>query len=78
MARPASSTGTPTTMRSDAYEEMKPDADDLLVFVDDAGHETFAAIKDSMGSAAVSLWLWHMPPPPPTPQALVTPAVLSQ
>jgi hypothetical protein len=29
-------------MQHAAYEELKPDADDPLVFVDDTGDETFA------------------------------------
>jgi hypothetical protein len=29
-------------MQSKAYEELKPEGDELLVFIDDTGHETFA------------------------------------
>jgi hypothetical protein len=34
------------------YEELKPDADDLLVFVDDTGHETFAGNQGFYGLGA--------------------------
>lgn len=39
-------------MQPAAYEEMKPDADDLLVFVDDTGHETFAGNQGFYGLGA--------------------------
>jgi len=35
-----------------AYEELKPDADDLLVFVDDTGHERFAGNQGFYGLGA--------------------------
>jgi hypothetical protein len=31
------------------YEELKPAADDLLVFIDDTGHETFAGNQGFYG-----------------------------
>lgn len=39
-------------MQAVAYEELKPDADDLLVFVDDTGHETFAGNQGFYGLGA--------------------------
>jgi hypothetical protein len=39
-------------MQAAAYEELKPDADDLLVFVDDTGHETFAGNQGFYGLGA--------------------------
>jgi hypothetical protein len=39
-------------MQPSAYEELKPDADDLLVFVDDTGHETFAGNQGFYGLGA--------------------------
>jgi hypothetical protein len=39
-------------MQAAAYEELKPDADDLLVFVDDTGHETFAGNQEFYGLGA--------------------------
>jgi hypothetical protein len=39
-------------MRAAAYEELTPDADDLLVFVDDTGHETFAVNQGFHGLGA--------------------------
>jgi hypothetical protein len=39
-------------MEPAAYEELKPDADDLLVFVDDTGHETFAGNQGFYGFGA--------------------------
>jgi hypothetical protein len=36
-------------MDSIVYEELKPDGDDLLVFVDDTGHETFAGNQGFYG-----------------------------
>jgi len=41
------------------YEEIKPDADDLLVFIDDTGHETFAGNQGFSVSAAVSRRALH-------------------
>jgi hypothetical protein len=35
-----------------AYEDVKPDADDLLVFVDETGHETFAGNQGFYGLGA--------------------------
>lgn len=35
-----------------AYEDVKPDADDLLVFVDETGHETFAGNQGYYGLGA--------------------------
>ena len=35
-----------------ADEEIKPDADDLLVFIDDTGHETFAGNQQFYGLGA--------------------------
>jgi hypothetical protein len=35
--------------RPEAGEEIKPDADDLLVFIDDTGHETFAGNQGFYG-----------------------------
>jgi hypothetical protein len=35
-----------------ADEEIKPDADDLLVFIDDTGHETFAGNQGFYGLGA--------------------------
>ena len=39
-------------MQPAVYEELKPDADDLLVFVDDTGHETFAGNQGFYGLGA--------------------------
>jgi hypothetical protein len=39
-------------MQPAGYEELKPDADDLLVFVDDTGHETFAGNQGFYGLGA--------------------------
>src|SRR5664279_2379950 len=39
-------------MQPAAYEELKPDAADLLVFVDDTGHETFAGNQGFYGLGA--------------------------
>lgn len=39
----------PPHVRPEAHEEIKPDADDLLVFVDDTGHETFAGNQGFYG-----------------------------
>jgi hypothetical protein len=36
------------------YEEISPVADDLLVFIDDTGHETFAGNQDSTALVAAS------------------------
>jgi hypothetical protein len=36
-------------MSMPTYEEIKPDADDLLVFIDDTGHETFAGNQGFYG-----------------------------
>ena len=35
--------------RPETYDEIKPDADDLLVFIDDTGHETFAGNQGFYG-----------------------------
>jgi hypothetical protein len=35
--------------RPETFEEIKPDADDLLVFIDDTGHETFAGNQGFYG-----------------------------
>jgi len=39
-------------MQFPADEEIKPDADDLLVFIDDTGHETFAGNQGFYGLGA--------------------------
>jgi hypothetical protein len=36
-------------MQSKAYEELKPERDDVLVFIDDTGHETFAGNQGFYG-----------------------------
>jgi hypothetical protein len=36
-------------MLSMAYEELKPEGNDLLVFIDDTGHETFAGNQGFYG-----------------------------
>jgi Protein of unknown function (DUF3800) len=41
--------GYPPSMQPTTYEELKPDPDDLLVFVDDTGHETFAGTQGFYG-----------------------------
>jgi hypothetical protein len=38
-----------------ANEEKKPDADDLLVFVDETGHETFAGNQGFYGLGACAV-----------------------
>ena len=47
-------------MQPSAYEELKPDADDLLVFVDDTGHETFAGNQGfyGLGACVVVGWMY--------------------
>jgi hypothetical protein len=40
---------TLTFMQPTAYEELMPEADDLLFFVDDTGHETFAGNQGYYG-----------------------------
>jgi hypothetical protein len=40
------------SMQPTTYEDLKPDADDLLVFVDDTGHETFAGDQEFYGLGA--------------------------
>jgi hypothetical protein len=35
--------------RPETFTEINPDADDLLVFVDDTGHETFAGNQGFYG-----------------------------
>lgn len=39
-------------MQPATYEDLRPDADDLLVFVDDTGHETFAGNQGFYGLGA--------------------------
>lgn len=39
-------------MQPKAYEELKPDTDDLLVFIDDTGNETFAGNQGFYGLGA--------------------------
>jgi hypothetical protein len=40
------------SMKPATYEDLKPDAEDLLVFVDDIGHETFAGNQGFYGLGA--------------------------
>jgi Protein of unknown function (DUF3800) len=44
-------------MHTIAYEELLPEVDDLLIFVDDTGHETFAGNQGYYGlGSCVILW----------------------
>jgi len=38
-------------------EELRPDADDLLVFIDDTGHETFAGNQGFYGLGGCVVFL---------------------
>jgi hypothetical protein len=40
---------TRPSARSKTYDEIKPDADDLFMFIDDTGHETFAGNQGFYG-----------------------------
>ena len=46
---PVRSSSRPPRARPEAYDEVKPDADDLLAFIDDTGHETFAGNQGFYG-----------------------------
>jgi hypothetical protein len=50
-----------TSPQPPADDEIKPNADDLLVFIDDTGHETFAGNQGFYGLGAALSSAWAMP-----------------
>jgi hypothetical protein len=49
-------------MSAPPFEELKPDANDLLVFVDDTGHETFAGNQGFYGLGGCAILGADYPP----------------